>query len=91
MSDTTVRTLRRDTKITLRPDEAMLADLAVLTAAGAPTRAAAIRDAIHAAAEAARADDLRAEAARLRESPTDRAAVAEIRAFLDDDDHEPSA
>lgn len=79
-----------DTKITLRPDPTLLADLDILTAAGAPNRTAAIRDAVHAAAQAVerarRVESLRAEAERLRNDPVDRAAVAEILADFADDD-----
>lgn len=79
-----------DTKITLRPDPTLLADLDILTAAGAPNRTAAIRDAVHAAAQAVerarRAELIRAEVEVLRNDPVDRAAVAEILADFADDD-----
>lgn len=75
-----------DAKISIRPDPRLLADLDTLLAAGAPTRAQAIRDAVHAAARTARGADLRAEADRLRNSPSDRAAVAAILADFDDDE-----
>jgi Arc/MetJ-type ribon-helix-helix transcriptional regulator len=74
-----------DTKITLRPDDQLLADLDTLTAAGAPNRVAAIRDAVHAAAEMARLREAIADAQRLRDDPADRAEIARVRAFMDDD------
>lgn len=75
-----------DTKITVRPDDNLLADIDFLIAAGAPSRAEAIRDAVHAAAQAARYAQAAADAERLRNDPADRAEIAAIRAFFDDDD-----
>lgn len=70
----------------MRPDDTLLADLDTLLAAGAPSRADAIRDAVHAAAQAARYAEAAAAAERLRNDPADRAEIAAIRAYFDDDD-----
>jgi hypothetical protein len=75
-----------DTKITLRPDATLLADLDTLTAAGAPNRAAAIRDAVHVAARSARIAQAAADARRLAADPADRAEIAIIRELMGTDD-----
>ncbi len=75
-----------DTKITLRPDDRLLADLDTLLAAGAPNRVAAIRDAVHSAAKAARLARAAADFQRLAADPDDRAEIAVIRDLMGTDD-----
>ncbi len=77
---------QQDVKITLRPDEDLLVDLDTLIAAGAPNRAAAIREAVHVAARTVRLRQAAADAQRLRDDPADRAEIAILRELMGADD-----
>jgi hypothetical protein len=65
-----------EAEITIRPDDALLADIAILLDAGAKDRASAIREAVRAAARNAVLRRAAEDAERLANDPDDRAEVA---------------
>ncbi|MGQ0845093.1 MAG: hypothetical protein ACT4QF_13265 [Sporichthyaceae bacterium] len=71
-----------EAEITIRPDEALLADIAILLDAGAKDRASANREAVRAAARNAVLRRAAEDAERLANDPDDRAEVAIVRGLF---------
>jgi len=71
-----------EAKITVRSDEALLADIDILIGAGAKDRASAIREAVRFAAKQVLLQQAAEDAKRLANDPKDRAEVAVIRDLM---------
>ena len=71
-----------ESKITVRSDDALLADIDVLIAAGAKDRASAIREAVRMAAKQVLLQRAAEDAKRLADDPKDRAEVTIIRELM---------
>lgn len=77
--------MRSEAKITIRSDEALLADIAVLLDAGAKDRASAIREAVRSAARQVLLQRAAEDAKRLADDPKDRAEMAIVRDLMGTD------
>lgn len=77
--------MRSEAKITIRSDEVLLADIAVLVGAGAKDRTSAIREAVRSAARQVLLQRAAEDAKRLADDPKDRAEIAIVRDLMGTD------